>query len=155
MLEGVFSDETGNFGAGTYIRNPPGSAHAPFSKNGCVIFVKLQQFDPKDSATVRIDTKTAKWLPGHGNLKVIPLHEYIGQHTALVRWPAGEKFLPHKHVGGEEILVLSGEFRDEHGRYRAMTWMRNPHLSEHFPFVDQETTILVKVGHLPLAVLTG
>ena len=39
VLEGVFSDETGDFPAGTYIRNPPGSAHSPSSKNGCTILV--------------------------------------------------------------------------------------------------------------------
>ena len=31
VLDGVFSDETGDYPAGTYLRNPPGSAHAPFS----------------------------------------------------------------------------------------------------------------------------
>ena len=28
VLEGVFSDETGDYPAGTYIMNPPGSSHA-------------------------------------------------------------------------------------------------------------------------------
>ena len=68
---------------------------------------------------------------------------------ALVKWPAGEQFVAHKHYGGEEILVLSGEFIDEFGRYPEATWIRSPHLSEHCPYVEQETVILVKVGHLP------
>ena len=38
VLEGVFSDEHGDYPAGTYLRNPPGSQHAPYSKEGCVIF---------------------------------------------------------------------------------------------------------------------
>ena len=46
VLEGVFSDETGDHPAGTYLRNPPGSAHAPFSREGCLLFVKLRQFAP-------------------------------------------------------------------------------------------------------------
>src|SRR5262245_2098677 len=29
VLEGVFSDEHGDYPTGTYVRNPPGSAHAP------------------------------------------------------------------------------------------------------------------------------
>ncbi len=41
VLEGVFSDETGDYPAGNYLRNPPGSSHAPFSEQGCIIFVKL------------------------------------------------------------------------------------------------------------------
>ena len=48
MLEGVFSDQYGDYPAGTYIRNPPGSAHAPFSREGCVLFVKLWQFAALD-----------------------------------------------------------------------------------------------------------
>ncbi|NMU83859.1 cupin, partial [Vibrio parahaemolyticus] len=51
---------------------------------------------------------------------------------------------------GEEIFVLSGEFRDELGTYPALSWIRSPHMSEHFPFVEQETIIWVKTGHLPL-----
>ena len=149
VLEGVFSDENGDYPAGSYIRNPPNSSHAPFSENGCVIFVKLQQFDEADSKQVNINTNESSWLQGQGNLQVMPLHNYEGQGTALVFWPKGERFLPHKHWGGEEIFVLSGEFIDEHGRYPNGTWIRSPHLSEHFPYVEEDTVILVKTGHLP------
>ena len=150
VLEGVFSDESGNYPAGSYIRNPPGSFHAPFSHEGCTLFVKLNHFDPRDTAEVRINTRTTPWQSGQGGLEVMPLHGFETEHTALVRWPAGERFKPHRHFGGEEILVLSGEFRDEHGVYPQATWLRNPHLSEHCPWVEQESVILVKTGHLPL-----
>jgi len=150
VLEGVFSDETGDFGRGTYIRNPPGSQHIPFSKQGCTIFVKLNQFSPRDDKQVRIDTTTAEWQPGIGGLQVLPLHEFEQEHIALVKWPRGERFQPHRHFGGEEVLVLSGEFQDEHGRYPTNTWIRSPHMSEHYPFVEEETIILVKTGHLPI-----
>ena len=149
VLEGVFSDEHGDYPAGTYIRNPPNSRHSPFSKEGCVIFVKLNQFQAQDSTPVIINTNETPWLQGQGGLTVMPLHEFQGHSTALVRWPAGERFAPHKHWGGEEILVLKGEFKDEHGNYPKGSWIRSPHLSEHFPFVDEEAVILVKVGHLP------
>lgn len=149
VLDGVFSDETGDYGPGSYLRNPPGSSHAPFSRDGCTLFVKLQQFAEGDDATVRINTQQSPWRPGHGGLQVMPLHSFEGQHTALVRWPAGEEFLPHRHWGGEEILVLSGTFCDEHGRYPTFSWLRSPHLSQHQPFVEEETVILVKTGHLP------
>ncbi|CAH1577440.1 cupin domain-containing protein [Vibrio rotiferianus] len=150
VLEGVFSDEYGDYPAGTYLRNPPGSKHAPFSKKGCVLLVKLNQFGPNDLETVRINTSQAEWLPGIGGLQVIPLHNFEHEHVALVKWPKGEKFQPHHHFGGEEILVLSGELNDEFGNYPKHTWLRNPHMSEHFPFVIQETVIWVKTGHLPV-----
>ena len=150
VLEGVFSDETGDYPAGTYLRNPPGSGHAPFSEEGCVLFVKLHQFDPRDTATVRVNTHETEWLPGQGGLQVMPLHNFEHEHVALVKWPPNERFQPHRHFGGEEILVLSGEFCDEHGHYPVGTWMRSPHMSQHYPFVEQETVIWVKTGHLPL-----
>ena len=149
VLEGIFSDETGDYGPGSYIRNPDGSSHAPFSNEGCVIFVKLQQFEREDNARVYIDTKSEPWRQGQGNLNVMPLHEFQGQSTALVKWPAGERFQAHRHFHGEEILVLTGAFRDEYGSYPARSWIRSPHMSEHQPFVEEETIILVKVGHLP------
>lgn len=150
VLEGVFSDEHGDYPAGSYIRNPPGSQHAPFSQQGCTLLVKLNQFDPHDSSTVRIDTRNTPWRQGIGGLQVMGLHQFEHEHVALVKWPAGERFQPHRHFGGEEILVLSGEFRDEFGVYPTHTWLRSPHMSEHFPYVEQETVIWVKTGHLPV-----
>lgn len=150
VLDGVFSDQTGDYPAGTYLRNPPGSGHAPFSEHGCTLLVKLHQFNPDDLASVRVNTKASEWLPGIGNLQVMPLHDFEGEHVALVKWPAHETFQPHRHFGGEEILVLSGEFCDEYGRYPAGTWIRSPHMSSHHPFVEQETVIWVKTGHLPI-----
>ncbi|MDX1634240.1 MAG: cupin domain-containing protein [Marinobacter sp.] len=150
VLEGTFSDEEGDYGPGTYIRNPPGSGHAPFSRDGCTLFVKLHQFAPGDTDRVRVDTRTAAWRPGIGGLEVLPLHEFEHEHVALVRWPAGERFQPHRHFGGEEIFVLAGEFCDEHGHYPAGTWIRSPHGSQHHPFVELDTVIWVKTGHLPL-----
>nr|WP_319556969.1 cupin domain-containing protein [uncultured Vibrio sp.] len=150
VLEGVFSDENGDYPAGTYIRNPPGSHHAPFSQEGCVILVKLNQFDPQDLTEVRIDTNKSEWKLGIGGLQVIPLHDFENERVALVKWPKGEQFQHHRHFGGEEILVLSGEFKDELGIYPKHTWMRAPHLSEHTPFVEVDTVIWVKTGHLPV-----
>jgi len=148
VLEGIFSDESGDYPAGTYFRNPEGFRHAPFSKEGCVILVKLHQFQTGDNHRVLIDTNSTEWRAGIGGLKVMPLHEFGAESVALVKWPAGEHFQPHTHFGGEEIYVISGEFIDEHGRYPAGTWIRSPHQSRHDPYVEVETIILVKVGHL-------
>jgi len=148
VLDGVFSDDTGDYPAGTYLRNPPGSRHAPHSDPGCTLFVKLEQFAPDDRERVVVDTRLASFQPGIGGLRVLHLHSFGSQHMALVHWPARERFQPHRHWGGEEILVLSGEFIDEHGRYPTGTWIRSPHHSQHNPWVEQETLIYVKTGHL-------
>lgn len=148
VLDGVFSDENGDYPAGSYIRNPPGSSHSPFTREGCTIFVKLDQFQQDDKAPVVIRPDEQKWQSGIGNLKVTSLHAHNTESTALVWWPENEVFQPHAHYGGEEIVVLKGRFIDEHGEYPAGSWIRSPHMSRHYPYVKEETLIFVKVGHL-------
>ena len=42
VLDGVFSDETGDYPAGSHLLNPDGTSHAPWSGLGCTLFVKLR-----------------------------------------------------------------------------------------------------------------
>ncbi len=148
VLDGVFSDENGDYPAGTYIRNPPGSSHSPFSDTGCELLVKLDQFDPMDDLSLCIDTHSSDWLPGENGVRVMPLYYFETEMVALYKWPAGTRYQPHQHFGGEEVLVLSGELFDEYGRYPVGSWIRNPHNSEHCPYVEEETVTWIKTGHL-------
>jgi anti-sigma factor ChrR (cupin superfamily) len=148
VLDGVFSDEAGDYPAGTYIMNPPGSAHAPFSQSGCLLFVKLRHLGPDQVDREVIDTKTSAWYPGMvPGLTVMPLMRQ-GSGSTLVRWAPQTYFNPHRHHGGEEIFVVDGVFEDEHGRYPAGSWIRSPHMSQHQPFSQEGCTIFVKTGHL-------
>jgi anti-sigma factor ChrR (cupin superfamily) len=150
VLEGTFSDEQGDYPAGTYLRNPVGSGHAPFSEEGCTLLVKLHQMHPADQQRLVIDTTREAWLPGLvSGLEVMPLHAFGSEHVALVRWAPGTVFQPHGHPGGEEIVVLEGVFQDEHGTYPAGSWLRNPPGSAHRPWSEAGCTIWVKTGHLP------
>lgn len=152
VLDGVFSDETGDYEAGSYLRNPIGTRHKPFTKDGCTILVKLHQFDAGDKAQIKIDTKNSAFLPGIAQgLSVLPLHEYGTEHAALVRWQPGTQFSAHRHWGGEEIYVIEGTFADEHGIYPQGSWLRSQHLSFHAPYTDEGCLIYVKTGHLPEA----
>ena len=149
VLSGRFADEHGSYPAGSYVRTPPGSAHAPFSDQGCELLVKLQQFDPGDTRRVVVDTARAEWLPGRvAGLEVLGLHSFGTEHVALVRWAPGTRFVAHRHWGGEEILVLDGVFEDEWGDYPAGTWLRSPDGSSHQPFSRTGCLIWVKTGHL-------
>ena len=150
VLDGVFSDDSGDHPAGTYLRNPPGSAHAPSSRDGCLLFVKLRQFAADDLQPVRVATRAEPWRQGLvPGLSVMPLHEHGGISTALVRWAPDTQFHAHTHPSGEEIFVLEGVFRDEFGTYPAGSWLRSPRWSRHTPFTGAEgATIYVKVGHL-------
>ena len=40
VLDGVFEDEQGVYPKGTWLRNPLSSVHTPFSREGCLIYVK-------------------------------------------------------------------------------------------------------------------
>lgn len=152
VLDGVFSDQHGDYGPGTYIKNPPGSQHAPFSVDGCTLFVKLRHLDPADRGRVVINFRKENWYAGMvAGLTVLPLSEFASQHTAMVRWAPETYFNPHRHYGGEEIFVVEGTFADEFGEYPAGTWLRSPHLSMHQPFSREGCLIFVKTGHLPVA----
>jgi anti-sigma factor ChrR (cupin superfamily) len=152
VLSGSFHDDAGDYLEGTYVRNPIGTAHAPWAgPDGAVLFVKLHQFTTTDTRRVVIDTRAAPWHPGLvPGLTVLPLHEIGTEHVALVRWAPSTRFVQHRHRGGEEILVLDGVFQDEHGDYPRGSWLRSPHLSEHTPFTGPDGALLyVKTGHLP------
>lgn len=156
VLRGVFSDERGDHPEGTYLLNPEGYAHAPFSREGCELFVKLRQYPGRGRTQVRIDTHTAAWepvdlgqgpLPGVTRLRLYaePEHPevmHLLRIEALAEIPGVE--MPR----GEEILVLEGGFDDEHGAYRAGTWVRYPAGTRHTPRTATGCLVFVKKGHL-------
>jgi len=149
VLDGVFSDETGDYPAGTYVRNPIGTAHAPHSEPGCALFVKLHQFEPGDTVQKAIDTRKAAFVPGpEPGLSVLPLHESGTETVMLIRFAPGTRSEPRSHSGGAEILVLDGVLSDEHGDYPAGSWLRMPPLSSHAPHSAGGCLIYVKTGHL-------
>jgi anti-sigma factor ChrR (cupin superfamily) len=152
VLDGVFSDEQGDYPAGTFLMNPHDSRHSPRSASGCTLFVRLRQYPGADRPRLVEDTRAADgWRPGLvDGLSVRPLYAQAGypENVALVRWAPGTYFQSHTHWGGEEILVLDGEFADEHGRYPRGTWIRSPHLSRHRPFSEAGCLIYVRVGGL-------
>ena len=42
MIDGAFYDEEGEYPAGTWIRSPGGSPHAPFTRDaGALVYVKV------------------------------------------------------------------------------------------------------------------
>lgn len=149
VLDGVFSDEHGDYPAGTYVRNPPGSRHNPFSREGCTLFVKLRQFAPDDDRRVVIDTNTAPWSPvSASGLSRIVLHRHGDEKVDLVRFAPGAR-LPHDpHPYGEEVFVLEGVLSDEAGHYPAGTWVRDPPGSAHAPYSEAGCLIYVKEGRL-------
>ena len=150
VLQGALLISEDSFGPQSYVRLLPGQALDLKTQTGCVLYENRRDWTETEEGSFALAGDRMDWRQGMvSGLKVTSLHEGLTKHTALVRWAPDTRFNPHTHVGGEEILVLAGVFRDEHGAYPAGTWIRSPHLSHHRPFTEAEgATILVKVGHL-------
>ncbi len=152
VIDGVFSDEHGDYPAGTFLLNPEGYRHAPFSKDGCVIFVKLCQYAGGGREKATVDTTALDWRPGpNDGTWFKPLYTQMGfpERIALIRMDAGAGPIPHDHPGGEELLVLDGALEDEDGSYPAGSWQRSPAGSAHHaPRSPDGCTFLVRQGFM-------
>lgn len=151
VLDGEFCDDHGRYPAGTYILNPDGTEHAPYSDIGCTLFVRLRQYDGNNRKKLALNTSNMEWRQGMvEGLTVLPLYsqaEYP-ENMALVRWQPDTYFPEHTHPGGEEIFVIEGTFEDNHGEYPTGSWIRSPHLSKHKPYSKHGCLIYVRVGGL-------
>jgi len=127
VLEGVFQDEQGDFPVGAYVRNPPTSRHTPGSAPGCVIFVKLWQFDPEDRSHVRIDMNKIGAVadPDRPGVRVTPLFEDAHEQVRLEQWAPGTEGRIAA-TGGAELLVLEGTAESDGETLRKHSWLRAP-----------------------------
>jgi len=127
VLEGVFQDEHGDFPAGTYVRNPPQSKHTPRSDDGCVIFVKLWQFDPDDRTPVTIDTTTAVFTPDAANpgVEMLQLFKDVREDVRIEKWQPNQR-VNLDAPDGMEILVLEGSFEEASETFEQHSWLRLP-----------------------------
>ncbi|WP_028795208.1 cupin domain-containing protein [Thalassobaculum salexigens] len=150
VLEGVFSDEHGDYPAGTFLLNPEGFEHAPRSTDGCVLFVKLRQY-PGVRRQLTVDTATGSWRQGLSEgIEVQDLYREDGhpEHIRLARFAPGASTPEHEHAGGEEVFVLQGSVEDEFGLHPAGTWVRYPAGSRHTARSSGGALLYVKSGHL-------
>jgi anti-sigma factor ChrR (cupin superfamily) len=85
-------------------------------------------------------------MPGVERMMLDRIGDEVARATSLVRYAPGSTFSRHVHTGGEEFLVLEGEFGDEHNTYPRGTYVRNPIGTSHTPRVaDSGCTIFVKL----------
>jgi len=152
VLDGVFSDEHGDWPAGTYLLNPEGFRHAPFSGPGCLLFVKLRQFPGKERRHVVVDTNALEWQAGSiPGVSHKPLYEQSGfcDEMRLERWEPNTELDTVTYDKGVELFVLKGTFEDEHGTYAAGCWIRLPAGAKHRPRSTEGCTLYKKMAGLP------
>ena len=150
VLEGVFQDEHGDYPVGSYVRNPPQSSHTPGSDAGCVILVKLWQFQPEDRTPVGLNINEVIPLP-HTNVKgasVIPLFTDKHEQVSVM------DIQPHTNMecvpeGGAEVFVLQGSVKEQQDTLVKHSWLRVP-IGYPLSLKTGETgaKIWMKTGHL-------
>lgn len=148
VLDGVFSDESGDFTQGWYLRNPPGSSHRPASREGALIFVKLWQMAPDDSRRVQIDTGDPSAWTRAGDRSVCQLFSSEAEQVSLQRVDAGQALgLPA--AGGAELFVLAGAIVAGNGFHERGTWLRLPAGDQpDWKAGPEGVTFYLKTGHL-------
>jgi hypothetical protein len=127
VLDGVFQDEHGDFPAGSYIRNPPQSQHTPGSAPGCIILVKLWQFDPDDRTHIRIDMNKIGKVPdpARPGVDVTPLFKDSREDVRLEHWAPNAE-VAVETTGGAELFLLDGSFREGGDTLQRHSWLRVP-----------------------------
>ena len=115
VLEGVFSDARGDWVAGSWLANPEGFVHAPFSEAGCLIFVKLRQY-PGERPQAGLDTLGADFetvAPGVERLSLLEDGRFE-ERIAIERWDQGARVVLEAPAG-VELFVVSGTLRCSQG----------------------------------------
>ena len=127
VLDGVFQDEHGDYPRGSYIRNPPQSEHTPGSEDGCIIFVKLWQFDLQDRTSVRIsaDNTTTTADSRRYGVGVTPLFKDEREEVRIESWLANTE-VKIDAPQGAELFVLSGSFIESEDELVTNSWLRVP-----------------------------
>jgi len=147
VLDGVFQDEHGDYPAGTYVRNPPTSSHTPGSEDGCVIFVKLWQFDRKDRTQFRKTMAEELDAPVNG-ISTAVLHRDARETVSYSHLSAGAVFA-NSDEGGIEMLVIDGSISEGGEILGKGAWLRLPNdQGLNVTAGPDGAKVWIKTGHL-------
>ncbi|MBB3645474.1 quercetin dioxygenase-like cupin family protein [Rhizobium sp. BK619] len=126
VLDGIFQDESGDFPTGSYVRNPPGTGHAPGSENGCVIFVKLWQFKQGDrERIVRLPGQGRSGELGGAVTSSTTLFDGADERVRLEDWQAHAD-IELANPQGLELLVIDGSLTEAGDTLERWSWLRLP-----------------------------
>jgi anti-sigma factor ChrR (cupin superfamily) len=151
VLDGVFSDQHGDYPAGTFLLNPEGFSHAPFSREGCVLFVKLRQYPGRERRQIIVDTNTVEWQPQPApGVSAMPLYAEAGypEVIRLIRLAPGARMPAQDESGGAELFVLEGVLEDEQAQCGKGSWARYPAGGSLTLHSAQGCAFYLKTGHI-------
>eukprot|EP00965_Chrysotila_dentata_P118346 3911880-Pleurochrysis_carterae.AAC.3 len=134
VLAGTFKDQFGEFPAGTYVRNPIGSKHAPWvDEDGCTIMVKLLQMAETGEGTspLHVDfgktkSEQAQQTP-FGSKSRLYSNEKTGEVVEAL-WAHADASIPADELAlkGEEIFVVDGSIALDGEAFERWGWCRFP-----------------------------
>ena len=152
VLDGVFSDQSGDYSAGTFLLNPEGFEHAPFSKEGCILFVKLRQYPGGNRTQVNINLLDAPWQDnGKGQSSLVLYNEQNHpERIEMMRLEPGSALTIQSGAGGAELFLLSGSLENSGERFATGDWLRWPTQEDRVFTAIDTVTVYVKTGHLPV-----
>jgi ChrR-like protein with cupin domain len=149
VLEGIFSDEHGDWPEGTFLLNPEGFTHRPFSKDGCLLLVKLRQYPGADREHVVVNTRDMNWTASVRKIaswkKLYAQNPYT-DFMRLEAWDAPAELGQVNFPQGAELFVLKGGFSDELGHYRQHSWLRVPPGGAITPTSNDYCELYIKEG---------
>jgi anti-sigma factor ChrR (cupin superfamily) len=151
VLEGIFSDIRGDWPAGSYLLNPEGFRHAPFSTPGCLLFVKLRQFAGARRRQMALAVDALPWQAGEGEgveRRALYEQEGFADRMDIERWAPGADPGERIFAAGVEIFVLEGAFEDEAGTHPVGSWLRLPRGAVHRAKTWDGCRLYVKRGGL-------
>ena len=169
VLKGTFKDQYGHFPAGSngyYVRNPIGSAHAPWvDDDGCTIMVKLLQMaetEGEGNEPLHIDLGEEKVSRGKkvdfGTVLDLYDNSYTGEHVEMC-WIDPGAGLPSSEKSqqeGEELFILEGSLQlGDKEEFSKWGWLRFPRQSSASDNLRSElkagskgAQVYRKIGHL-------
>ena len=126
VLDGVFQDEHGDYPAGCYFRNPPGTSHSPAAADGCTIFVRLWQFRDGDAAQIVRQPGEGEPAPLRPGATAARLLFDDGAERVVIEDWQPETPMRVDNPKGLELLVVAGSLRLGDTTLGAQGWLRRP-----------------------------
>lgn len=149
VLEGIFSDEHGDWPAGSYLLNPEGFHHSPFSRDGCIIFVKLRQYPGENREHVAVQSNNLEWTSSVRKIaswKKLYAQEPFTDFMRLEAWDSPAELGQINFPQGAELFVCKGQLADEFGVYPTHSWLRIPAGGAITPSSNEYCELYIKEG---------
>ena len=130
--------------SGTFLRWRSGDERALSAPDGCrFVLAARPAADERD-----LRCEAAPWQRWGAGVELADLVDGADFRVVLLRFAPGAAIASHVHDGGEELFVVSGELEDEHGRYPAGSWVRQPPGSRHAVLSPRGCVLWTTSGHL-------